>query len=489
MILANTSVEVMRVPRSQTDLEIKWAKKGQNQRFKDIKHLSSSTTSFSSNSSEVSKIQSISQAGSNMMKMSYDSKSSQTPSSYGSGVPPPWYVCHRCGESGHYIHQCPTNEDPDFDFRKIKTATGIPRSQLKRVDPDEGEDGAVMLPEGGVAIMQLSRLRKNRWEKRLGYVAMSWIQKQERLSLLSSIAPSIFVRGVQTTLNTHPNCFMPIQFREGFGPLSRVDIPRITKFGLTKGDVTHQTPQKSDSKSTTTTRTSHSNHMNNKHGQYSQSQSHSKDNRHSSNHYKKSYDRPHHQSTIRSNYQQRSQSSSSHPPSDPRFSNAPPTNAASSSYSTPSDPRFATMPSSTASQLPGQSQSYAAPPAGTNPGYYASQPTPTANSGYQQYPYSSYQNQQAAPSYSNQGYPSYQNYNQQSQYHQYHQRASQPNYQSYSNQSQHQYQQYSYNHPGQNSSYGQHQSYRNPSTSNSSAYPPYQNQNQNRRSYHNNYRR
>ena len=30
-------------------------------------------------------------------------------------VPPPSYTCHRCGEKGHYIQHCPTNDDPDFD--------------------------------------------------------------------------------------------------------------------------------------------------------------------------------------------------------------------------------------------------------------------------------------------------------------------------------------------------------------------------------------
>lgn len=49
--------------------------------------------------------------------------------------PPVGYVCYRCGEKGHWIQVCPTNEDPTFDNKpKIKRTTGIPRSFLKAVE-------------------------------------------------------------------------------------------------------------------------------------------------------------------------------------------------------------------------------------------------------------------------------------------------------------------------------------------------------------------
>lgn len=49
--------------------------------------------------------------------------------------PPPSYVCHRCGEKGHWIQACPTNNDPTFDGRpRVKRTTGIPRSFLKTVE-------------------------------------------------------------------------------------------------------------------------------------------------------------------------------------------------------------------------------------------------------------------------------------------------------------------------------------------------------------------
>jgi protein MPE1 len=48
--------------------------------------------------------------------------------------PPANYVCFRCGEKGHYIQQCPTNLDPNYDKPRIKKTTGIPKSFLKPVE-------------------------------------------------------------------------------------------------------------------------------------------------------------------------------------------------------------------------------------------------------------------------------------------------------------------------------------------------------------------
>ncbi|KAI9762536.1 MAG: hypothetical protein M4579_000339 [Chaenotheca gracillima] len=49
--------------------------------------------------------------------------------------PPNGYICYRCGEKGHWIQECPTNNDPTFDGRpRVKRTTGIPRSFLKTVE-------------------------------------------------------------------------------------------------------------------------------------------------------------------------------------------------------------------------------------------------------------------------------------------------------------------------------------------------------------------
>nr|POE93309.1 putative ring finger protein p8b7.15c [Quercus suber] len=75
---------------------------------------------------------------------------------------PPGYICHRCGDKGHWIQACPTNNDPTFDGRpKIKRTTGIPRSMLKKLEPTEfGEDGKIdisKLPPGAM------RTANNEW--------------------------------------------------------------------------------------------------------------------------------------------------------------------------------------------------------------------------------------------------------------------------------------------------------------------------------------
>jgi protein MPE1 len=59
---------------------------------------------------------------------------------------PSSYVCHRCGEKGHWIQACPTNTDPNYDGKhKFKRTTGIPRSMLEVVEKPEGvgEDGKI----------------------------------------------------------------------------------------------------------------------------------------------------------------------------------------------------------------------------------------------------------------------------------------------------------------------------------------------------------
>jgi hypothetical protein len=54
--------------------------------------------------------------------------------------------------SGHWIYQCPTNGDPNYDLPKVKKATGIPRSFLKPVQGGDAK-ATLLLPEGGFAIM------------------------------------------------------------------------------------------------------------------------------------------------------------------------------------------------------------------------------------------------------------------------------------------------------------------------------------------------
>ncbi|URE38493.1 DWNN [Musa troglodytarum] len=97
--------------------------------------------------------------------------------------PPAGYICHRCkmpafkavclnifllygftflpcsktkfvcsipfSSPGHFIQHCPTNGDPNFDIKKMKPATGIPRSMLLAAP-----DGSYSLPDGVAAVLK-----------------------------------------------------------------------------------------------------------------------------------------------------------------------------------------------------------------------------------------------------------------------------------------------------------------------------------------------
>lgn len=50
---------------------------------------------------------------------------------------PPNYICFRCGQKGHFIQHCPTNDDKTYDLLRIRRATGIPKDFLKPVKENE----------------------------------------------------------------------------------------------------------------------------------------------------------------------------------------------------------------------------------------------------------------------------------------------------------------------------------------------------------------
>ena len=71
------------------------------------------------------------------------------------GVPPPSYICLRCGQPGHYIKDCPTNRDKDSGSgRRIKKCSGIPTSFLMEVT-DPTMKGAMLTNTGKYVIPTL----------------------------------------------------------------------------------------------------------------------------------------------------------------------------------------------------------------------------------------------------------------------------------------------------------------------------------------------
>jgi len=64
-------------------------------------------------------------------------------------IPNPTYVCFRCGQKGHFINNCPTIGDKEYDRPKLKRTTGIPKCFLKAVDTKQATEGGVMVTQNG----------------------------------------------------------------------------------------------------------------------------------------------------------------------------------------------------------------------------------------------------------------------------------------------------------------------------------------------------
>jgi protein MPE1 len=86
---------------------------------------------------------------------------------------PQGYICHRCQQKGHWIYDCPTNDDPTFVPKpKLKKTTGIPRSfleKVEKVEDDEDEDDPTMAKKGYMIDADGNRVRVKTdtvaWEK------------------------------------------------------------------------------------------------------------------------------------------------------------------------------------------------------------------------------------------------------------------------------------------------------------------------------------
>ncbi|KAG2176618.1 hypothetical protein INT44_007282 [Umbelopsis vinacea] len=93
-------------------------------------------------------------------------------------APPPNYICFRCGEKGHFINNCPTNGDKEFDKHpRIKRTTGIPRSFLKVIEQPKtvvqsGTGGVMVTPGGDLVVAEAD--------------SVSWQQYQAKSSTLGS---------------------------------------------------------------------------------------------------------------------------------------------------------------------------------------------------------------------------------------------------------------------------------------------------------------
>lgn len=59
--------------------------------------------------------------------------------------PPPNYTCFRCGQKGHYIQFCPTNNDKSYDIVRLRNPTGIPKAFLVPTSSEQVPEAASKL--------------------------------------------------------------------------------------------------------------------------------------------------------------------------------------------------------------------------------------------------------------------------------------------------------------------------------------------------------
>lgn len=128
--------------------------------------------------------------------------------------PPNGYICYRCGNKGHWIQLCPTNDDPDFDNRpRVKRTTGIPRSFLQKVDKSvvlaqsEGDEtkrpsGIMVNAEGDFVIAEPDKASWERFQAKTKSSANKEAQAenkevQER-GLECSIDKKMFIEPMKT---------------------------------------------------------------------------------------------------------------------------------------------------------------------------------------------------------------------------------------------------------------------------------------------------
>lgn len=79
------------------------------------------------------------------------------------GLPPSNYVCYRCGQRGHFINFCPTNNDSSFDRPRVRKSTGIPKSFLKPVQASDVEAGPVLVTADGQLVISTPNERE--WDR------------------------------------------------------------------------------------------------------------------------------------------------------------------------------------------------------------------------------------------------------------------------------------------------------------------------------------
>ncbi|KAM0677170.1 Protein mpe1 [Binucleata daphniae] len=72
------------------------------------------------------------------------------------------YICFRCGQKDHFIQNCPTNTDKNYDYVRVRKPTGIPKAFLQAASEGEKSEAGMLVTNTGLVkvVPQLNEFKK-----------------------------------------------------------------------------------------------------------------------------------------------------------------------------------------------------------------------------------------------------------------------------------------------------------------------------------------
>ncbi|ANZ73473.1 BA75_00952T0 [Komagataella pastoris] len=157
--------------------------------------------------SEEERIQSMFNQQSQNWQQHQEELSTHTPVHYSKAsedAPPPGYICYRCGAKDHWIKNCPTNNDPNWEGKRVTRTTGIPKTYLKTVDKEvaESSDSNVMINENGEYVVAMANQKA--WETYQKKHSQSNTNKELSKHLLSKVTDDRMIDPITKDLIKYP---------------------------------------------------------------------------------------------------------------------------------------------------------------------------------------------------------------------------------------------------------------------------------------------
>jgi len=121
-----------------------------------IKHLINIQTQRIVNHSSKQKISSISKSAIPSSSFTVHQHASDRLNNANKRVPPPEYICHRCGVVGHFKEDCPTLEDDTFiPLDQRRCPTGVPKIFMREAITEEERRTAWITEDGKYVMMKI----------------------------------------------------------------------------------------------------------------------------------------------------------------------------------------------------------------------------------------------------------------------------------------------------------------------------------------------